>query len=134
MTNKELLIDFINYAKTRHAIAILDSQIDPLVEDYFNDQKSNNTNSGKLIVDALQRKIEKEFAQLTKDFLDGRIVIHWLILGEGNISACREKIGINPSYPHTPFIYWPLFSLNINEVTCPGCLRCFELKNKPVNP
>ena len=41
MTNKELLIDFINYAKARHVITILDSHIDPLVEDYLNGKNVN---------------------------------------------------------------------------------------------
>jgi len=38
MTNKELLIDFIEYAKSRHVMPILYSNIEPLVDDYLNQQ------------------------------------------------------------------------------------------------
>lgn len=38
MNNKELLIDFIEYAKSRHVMPILHSNIEPLVDDYLRQQ------------------------------------------------------------------------------------------------
>lgn len=35
---KELLIDFIEYAKSRHVIPILHSNIEPLVDDYLSEK------------------------------------------------------------------------------------------------
>lgn len=40
MNNKEILIDFIEYAKSRHVMPILHSNIEPLVDDYLS---SRNT-------------------------------------------------------------------------------------------
>ena len=38
MYNKELLIDFIEYAKSMHVMPILHSNIEPLVDDYLRQQ------------------------------------------------------------------------------------------------
>lgn len=43
MTNKELLISFSNYAKSRHQMPILDSYIEPLVDDYLQEQLLQQT-------------------------------------------------------------------------------------------
>jgi len=43
MNNKELLIDFIEYAKSRHILPVLHSNIEPLVEDYLSSRNIGNT-------------------------------------------------------------------------------------------
>jgi hypothetical protein len=49
MNNKELLIDFIEYAKSRHVMPILHSNIEPLVDDYLHQQNLQQCNvSGAL--------------------------------------------------------------------------------------
>jgi len=44
MNNKELLIDFIEYAKSRHIMPILHSNIEPLVDDYLRQQNLQQCN------------------------------------------------------------------------------------------
>lgn len=44
MNNKELLIDFIEYAKSRHILPVLHSNIEPLVDDYLSSRNIGNTN------------------------------------------------------------------------------------------
>lgn len=46
MNNKELLIDFIEYAKSRHVMPILHSNIEPLVDDYL----SSKNNSKPIVI------------------------------------------------------------------------------------
>lgn len=49
MNNKELLIDFIEYAKSRHVMPILHSNIEVLVDDYLRQQNLLQCNvSGEL--------------------------------------------------------------------------------------
>lgn len=43
MNNKELLIDFIEYAKSRHVMPVLHSNIEPLVDDYLSSRNIGNT-------------------------------------------------------------------------------------------
>jgi hypothetical protein len=43
MNNKELLIDFIDYAKSRHILPVLHSNIEPLVDDYLSSRNIGNT-------------------------------------------------------------------------------------------
>ena len=43
MNNKELLIDFIEYAKSIHVMPILHSNIEPLVNDYLSSRNIGNT-------------------------------------------------------------------------------------------
>ena len=49
MNNKELLIDFTEYAKSRHVMPVLHSNIEPLVDDYLSSRNIGNTHvSGSL--------------------------------------------------------------------------------------
>lgn len=48
MNNKDLLIDFIEYAKSKQAIAIFHSNIEPLVDSYLNKEDLKNRNIDNL--------------------------------------------------------------------------------------
>lgn len=54
MNNKELLIDFIEYVKSRHIMPILHSNIEPLVDDYLHQQNLQQCN----VSGALPQEIE----------------------------------------------------------------------------
>jgi hypothetical protein len=43
MNDKELLIDFIEYVKSRHVMPVLHSNIEPLVDDYLSSRNIGNT-------------------------------------------------------------------------------------------
>lgn len=43
MTNKELLVDFINYCRNRHIMPILHDHIEPLADDYLSEQLLQQT-------------------------------------------------------------------------------------------
>lgn len=60
MNNKELLIDFIEYAKSRHIMPVLHSNIEPLVDDYLSSRNIGNTHvSGSFINELAKGHIDK---------------------------------------------------------------------------
>lgn len=72
MNNKELLIDFIEYAKSRHVMPILNSNIEPLVDDYLSSRNIGNTHvSGSW---SIGRKVEVTGCFHGHDFEIGEVV------------------------------------------------------------